>query len=103
MQAEVGTTNLDAGMNLTDQAKKLMECIGKGPGYNTNGATGTLGNVTTAATTVDGTPAVRATGNVTVAGRPEVAGDSITVIAVQTKPVTYFFGAVPIGDTASQA
>jgi hypothetical protein len=32
-----------------------------------------------------------------------VKGDSVTVIAVDTKPVTIFLGATPIGDAGSVA
>ncbi|BCO66520.1 hypothetical protein MINTM007_11310 [Mycobacterium intracellulare] len=100
MTAEVGVTNFVASMDLTAQATKLMQCVVNGPGYAN--ATPTLGPVKTSSITVDGTKAVRADADVTIADPTRnVKGDSVSIIAVDTKPVTVFIGSTPIGDTAS--
>lgn len=98
MTAEVGVTNFVASMDLTAQATKLMQCVVNGPGYAN--ATPTLGPVKTSSITVDGTKAVRADADVTIADPTRnVKGDSVSIIAVDTKPVTVFIGSTPIGDT----
>lgn len=100
MTAEVGVTNFVASMDLTAQATKLMQCVVNGPGYAN--ATPTLGPIKTSSITVDGTKAVRADADVTIADPTRnVKGDSVSIIAVDTKPVTVFIGSTPIGDTAS--
>ncbi len=100
MTAEVGVTNFVASMDLSAQATKLMQCVVNGPGYAN--ATPTLGPVKTSSLTVDGTKAVRADADVTIADPTRnVKGDSVSIIAVDTKPVTVFIGSTPIGDTAS--
>lgn len=100
MTAEVGVTNFVPSMDLTAQATKLLQCIVNGPGYAN--AQPTLGPTKSSSITVDGTKAVRVDGDVTIADPARnVKGDSVTVIAVDTKPVTVFIGSTPIGDTAS--
>ncbi len=100
MTAEVGVTNFVASMDLSAQATKLMQCVVNGPGYAN--AIPTLGPVKTSSITVDGTKAVRADADVTIADPTRnVKGDSVSIIAVDTKPVTVFIGSTPIGDTAS--
>lgn len=100
MTAEVGVTNFAPSMDLTAQATKLMQCLVNGPGYAN--ATPTLGPIKTSSMTVDGTKAVRADADVTIADPTRnVKGDSVSIIAVDTKPVTVFIGSTPIGDTAS--
>lgn len=100
MTAEVGVTNFVASMDLSAQATKLMQCVVNGPGYAN--ASPTLGPVKTSSITVDGTKAVRADADVTIADPTRnVKGDSVSIIAVDTKPVTVFIGSTPIGDTAS--
>ncbi|MEE3753631.1 hypothetical protein [Mycobacterium intracellulare] len=100
MTAEVAVTNFVASMDLTAQATKLMQCVVNGPGYAN--AAPTLGPVKTSSITVDGTKAVRADADVTIADPTRnVKGDSVSIIAVDTKPVTVFIGSTPIGDTAS--
>ncbi|CQD13612.1 membrane glycine and proline rich protein [Mycobacterium europaeum] len=100
MTAEVAVTNFAASMDVTAQASKLLQCIANGPGYAN--ASPTLGPTKTSSITVDGTKAARADANVTIADPTRnVKGDSVTVIAVDTKPVTVFIGSTPIGDTAS--
>ena len=100
MTAEVGVTNFVAGMDVTAQASKLLQCIVNGPGYAN--ASPTLGPTKTSSITVDGTKAARVDADVTIADRTRnVKGDSVTVIAVDTKPVTVFIGSTPIGDAAS--
>ncbi len=102
MQAELAVTNFVTSMNVSDQASKLMNCIATGPGYSQSGPT--LGAIKTSSTTVDGTDAARADADITISDSTRhVPGDSVTIIAVKTKPVTIFFGASPIGDTASRA
>ncbi|ORA11187.1 hypothetical protein [Mycobacterium arosiense] len=100
MTAEVGVTNFVASMDLTAQATKLMQCIVAGPGYAN--AQPTLGPIKSSPITVDGTKAVRVDADVTIADPSRnVKGDSVTIIAVDTKPVTVFIGSTPIGDAAS--
>lgn len=100
MTAEVGVTNFVASMDLTAQATKLMQCIVAGPGYAN--AQPTLGPTKSSSITVDGTKAVRVDADVTIADPSRnVKGDSVTIIAVDTKPVTVFIGSTPIGDAAS--
>ncbi|MGD1170398.1 hypothetical protein ACKUVQ_12985 [Mycobacterium seoulense] len=100
MTAEVGVTNFVASMDVTAQASKLMQCVANGPGYAN--ASPTLGPTKTSSITVDGTKAARADADVTIADPTRnVKGDSVTVIAVDTKPVTVFIGSTPIGDAAS--
>ncbi|OCB20965.1 hypothetical protein A5674_03920 [Mycobacterium malmoense] len=100
MTAEVGVTNFVASMDVTAQASKLLQCIVAGPGYAN--AQPTLGPAKTSSITVDGTKAARVDADVTIADPTRnVKGDSVTVIAVDTKPVTVFIGSTPIGDTAS--
>lgn len=100
MTAEVGVTNFVPSMDLTAQATKLMQCIVAGPGYAN--AQPTLGPTKSSSITVDGTKAVRVDADVTIADPSRnVKGDSVTIIAVDTKPVTVFIGSTPIGDAAS--
>lgn len=100
MTAEVGVSNFVSSMDVTAQASKLLQCIANGPGYAN--AQPTLGPVKSSSITVDGTKAARADADVTIADRTRnVKGDSVTVIAVDTKPVTMFVGSTPIGDSAS--
>ena len=100
MTAEVAVTNFVPSMDLTAQATKLMQCIVAGPGYAN--AQPTLGPTKSSSITVDGTKAARVDADVTIADPSRnVKGDSVTIIAVDTKPVTVFIGSTPIGDTAS--
>ncbi|OBB98070.1 hypothetical protein [Mycobacterium sp. 852002-40037_SCH5390672] len=100
MTAEVGVTNFVPSMDLTAQATKLMQCIVAGPGYAN--AQPTLGPTKSSSITVDGTKAARVDADVTIADPSRnVKGDSVTIIAVDTKPVTVFIGSTPIGDAAS--
>jgi hypothetical protein len=100
MQAEIAITNFVSSMDVSAQASKLMQCVANGPGYAN--ASPTLGPTKTSSITVDGTKAARVDADVTIADPSRnVKGDSVTVIAVDTKPVTIFLGATPIGDTAS--
>ncbi|OBG92485.1 hypothetical protein A9X05_10625 [Mycobacterium sp. E3298] len=100
MTAEVGVTNFVASMDVTAQASKLLQCIANGPGYAN--AQPTLGPVKSSSITVDGTKAARADADITIADPTRnVKGDSVTVITVDTKPVTAFIGSTPIGDAAS--
>ncbi|MGZ4529835.1 MAG: hypothetical protein ACXVYA_09435, partial [Mycobacterium sp.] len=100
MTAEVGVTNFVASMDVTAQASKLLQCIVNGPGYAS--ASPTLGPTKSSSITVDGTKAARVDADVTIADPTRnVKGDSVTVIAVDTKPVTVFIGSTPIGDAAS--
>jgi hypothetical protein len=102
MQAEIATTNFVSSMDVSAQASKLMQCVADGPGYAN--ASPTLGPTKTSSITVDGTKAARVDADVTIADRSRnVKGDSVTVIAVDTKPVSVFLGATPIGDAASAA
>ena len=100
MLAEVAITNFVTSMDVTAQASKLIQCVAKGAGYAN--ASPTLGPVKTSSITVDGVKAARADGDVTIADTSiGVKGDSLVIIAVDTKPVTIFMGATPIGDAAS--
>ncbi|OBH06381.1 hypothetical protein [Mycobacterium sp. E1747] len=100
MTAEVGVTNFVTSMDLTAQASKLLQCIANGPGYAN--AQPTLGPAKSSSITVDGTKAARVDADVTIADTSRnVKGDSVTVITVDTKPVTAFIGSTPIGDAAS--
>jgi hypothetical protein len=100
MQAEVGITNFVTGMDVSAQASKLIQCVASGPGYAN--ASPTLGPTKTSSLTVDGTKAARVDADVTIADPARnVKGDSLVIIAVDTKPVTIFLGATPIGDADS--
>ncbi|ORW51661.1 hypothetical protein AWB90_03885 [Mycobacterium paraense] len=100
MQAEVAITNFVPSMDVAAQASKLMNCVANGPGYAN--ATPTLGPTKTSSTTVDGVKAARVDADVTIADPARnVKGDSLVIIAVDTKPVTIFLGATPIGDAGS--
>lgn len=100
MQAEVAITNFVSSMDVTAQATKLIACIANGPGYSN--ASPTLGQTKTTSTTVDGVKAARVEADVTIADTSRnVKGDTLIIIAVDTKPVTIFLGASPIGDAAS--
>jgi hypothetical protein len=102
MQAEVAISNFVDSMDVTAQASKLMGCVANGAGYAN--ASPTLGPMKTASITVDGIKAARVEADVTIADPARnVKGDSVTVIAVDTKPVTVFLGATPIGDAAAAA
>lgn len=100
MQAEVAVTNFVPSMDVAAQASKLMNCVAVGPGYSN--ASPTLGPLKKSSTTVDGVKAARVDADVTIADPARnVKGDSVVIIAVDTKPVTIFLGATPIGDAAS--
>jgi len=100
MQAEVAITNFVASMDVGAQASKLIDCVANGPGYAN--ATPTLGPTKTSSITVDGVKATRVDADVTIADTARnVKGDSLVIIAVDTKPVTIFLGATPIGDSGS--
>jgi hypothetical protein len=100
MLAEVAITNFVTSMDVTAQASKLIQCVAKGQGYAS--ASPTLGAVKTSSITVDGVKAARADGDVTIADTSiGVKGDSLVIIAVDTRPTTIFMGATPIGDAAS--
>jgi hypothetical protein len=102
MQAEVAVTNFVPSMDVAAQASKLLQCVVAGPGYANSQPT--LGPTKTSSITVDGTKAARVDADVTIADPARnVKGDSVTIIAVDTKPVTIFLGATAIGDTASAA
>jgi hypothetical protein len=102
MQAEVGVTNFVTSMDVSAQASKLMGCVANGPGYSN--ASPTLGPTKTSSITVDGVKAARVDADITIADTTRnVKGDSLTIIAVDTKPVTIFLGASPIGDAGSAA
>ena len=102
MQAEVGVTNFVTSMDVGAQAAKLMDCVANGPGYAN--ATPTLGPTKTSSITVDGVKAARVDADITIADTSRnVKGDSVAIIAVDTKPVTIFMGATPIGDAGSAA
>lgn len=102
MEAEVGVTNFVPSMDVTAQASKFLQCLVAGPAYGK--ASPTLGPAKTSSITVDGVKAARVDADVTI-GDPTLntKGDSVTVIAVDTKPVTVFFAATPIGDADSAA
>lgn len=101
MTAEVAITNFVPSMDVTAQASKLMDCVAAGPGYAN--ASPTLGPKKTSSTTVDGVNAARVDADITIAPDPSrnVKGDSVVIIAVDTKPITIFMGGTPIGDAAS--
>jgi len=100
MQAEVAVTNFVTSMDVGAQASKLMGCVANGPGYAN--ASPTLGPTKTSSITVDGTKAARVDADITIADPARnVKGDSVTIVAVDTKPVTIFLGATPIGDANS--
>lgn len=102
MQAEVAVTNFVASMDVSEQASKLMQCVVDGPGYVQSSPT--LGPTKKSSTTVDGVKAARVDADITIADTSRnVKGDSVVIIAVDTKPVTIFLGATPIGDAASAA
>jgi hypothetical protein len=102
MQAEVAITNFVTSMDVAAQASKLLQCVAAGPGYAN--ASPTLGPVKTSSTKVDGVKAARVDADITIADPSRaIKGDSVVIIAVDTKPVTIFLGATPIGDAASQA
>jgi hypothetical protein len=102
MQAEVAITNFVSSMDVTAQASKLLQCVASGPGYAN--ASPTLGPTKTSSITVDGIKAARVDADVTIADPSRnVKGDSLTIVAVDTKPVTIFMGATPIGDADSAA
>jgi hypothetical protein len=102
MQAEVAITNFVSSMDVGAQASKLMDCVATGPGYAN--ASPTLGPTKTSSITVDGVKAARVDADVTIADTARnVKGDSLVIIAVDTKPVTIFLGATPIGDPGSAA
>ncbi|WP_374024815.1 hypothetical protein [Mycobacterium sp. HNNTM2301] len=102
MTAEVGVTNFVSSMDVTAQASKLLQCLANGPGYAN--AQPTLGPAKSSSITVDGTKAARVDADITIADTSRnVKGDSVTVITVDTKPVTAFVGSTPIGDAASAA
>jgi hypothetical protein len=102
MQAEVAVTNFVTSMDVTAQASKLMQCVATGPGYTQSSPT--LGQTKTSSMTVDGIKAARIDADITIGDASrKVKGDSVVIIAVDTKPVTIFMGATPIGDAASQA
>lgn len=102
MQAEVAVTNFVTSMDVNAQASKLMQCVASGPGYAN--ASPTLGPTRTSSITVDGIKAARVDADVTIADAARnVKGDSLVIVAVDTKPVTIFLGATPIGDAASAA
>ncbi|ORW91641.1 hypothetical protein AWB92_17310, partial [Mycobacterium sp. IEC1808] len=100
MQAEVAVTNFVSSMDVAAQAAKLMDCVANGPGYAN--ATPTLGPLKKSSITVDGVKAARVDADITIADPARnVKGDSVVIIAVDTKPVTVFMGATPIGDAGS--
>ena len=102
MTAEVGVTNFVSSMDIAAQASKLMQCTANGPGYANSQPT--LGPLKTSSTTVDGVKAARVDADVTIADPTRgVKGDSVVIIAVDTKPVTVFMASTPIGDAASAA
>jgi hypothetical protein len=102
MQAEVAMTNFVPSMDVASQASKLMQCVANGPGYMQSSPT--LGPTKTSSITVDGVKAARVDADITIADTSRnVKGDSVVIIAVDTKPVTIFMGATPIGDAASAA
>jgi hypothetical protein len=100
MQAEVAVTNFVSSMDVSAQASKLLQCVASGPGYAN--ASPTLGPTKASSLTVDGIKAARVDADVTIADPARnVKGDSLVIVAVDTKPVTIFLGATPIGDAAS--
>ncbi|POX91158.1 hypothetical protein C3473_23365, partial [Mycobacterium kansasii] len=102
MQAEVAITNFVSSMDVSKQASKLMQCVASGPGYSQSQPT--LGPTKTSSMTVDGVKAARVDADITIGDTSRhVKGDTVTIIAVDTKPVTIFMGATPIGDAGSAA
>jgi hypothetical protein len=102
MQAEVAVTNFASSMDVGAQASKLLECVANGPGYAN--ASPTLGPAKTSSLTVDGVKAARVDADIAIADPARnVKGDSVVIVAVNTKPVTVFMGATPIGDAGSAA
>lgn len=102
MQVEVAVTNFVTSMDVNAQASKLMDCVANGPGYVQSNPT--LGPKKTSSMTVDGVKAARVDADVSIADTTRgVKGDTVTIIAVDTKPVTIFLGATAIGDKASAA
>ncbi|MGB8388459.1 hypothetical protein [Mycobacterium sp.] len=102
MQAEVAVTNFVPSMDVSAQASKLMECVANGPGYANSSPT--LGPTKTSSITVDGIKAARVDADIAIADTSRnVKGDSVTIVAVDTKPVTIFLAATPIGDASSAA
>ncbi len=100
MQAEVAVTNFVSSMDVSAQASKLLQCVASGPGYAN--ASPTLGPSKASSLTVDGIKAARVDADVTIADPARnVKGDSLSIVAIDTKPVTIFLGATPIGDAAS--
>src|ERR1700733_5009966 len=100
MQAEVAVSNFVSSMDVTAQAAKLMNCVAEGPGYSN--ASPTLGPIKKASSTLEGLKPARVAADVTIADPARnVKGDSVVIIAVDTKPVTIFLGATPIGDAPS--
>lgn len=101
MQVEVAVTNFVSSMDVSQQASKLLDCVANGPGYSQSQPT--LGPKKTSSTTVDGVKAARVDADIAIGDKARgVKGDSVTIIAVDTKPVTIFLGASPIGDAASR-
>jgi len=102
MQAEVGISNFVPSMDVGAQASKLMTCVADGPGYEM--ASPNLGPTKTSSITVDGTEAARVDADITLTDTSRgVKGDSVVIIVVKTKPVSFFYGATPIGDADSRA
>ncbi|KAA1251599.1 hypothetical protein F0Q45_03530 [Mycobacterium simiae] len=102
MQAEVAITNFVPSIDVAAQASKLMECVANGPGYAQSGPT--LGPTKKSSITVDGVKAARVEADITIADTSRrIKGDTVVIIAVDTKPVTIFLGATPIGDAGSAA
>ncbi|WP_264892626.1 hypothetical protein, partial [Mycobacterium kiyosense] len=102
MQVEVAVTNFVTSMDVSAQASKLLDCVAAGPGYNQ--VSPSLGPKNTSSITVDGVKAAKVQADVAIGDASRgVKGDTVTIVAVNTKPVTIFLGAVPIGDSASQA
>jgi len=101
MQVEVAVTNFVTSMDVSQQASKLMDCVANGPGYTQSQPS--LGAKQPSSATVDGVKAARVDADITIGDTARgVKGDSVTIIAVDTKPVTIFLGASPIGDAASR-
>jgi len=96
MSAEVATTNFVSSMDIAAQASKLMQCVANGPATPTRHHPGPAEDV------VDHrrrNQAARVDADVTIADPSRgVKGDSVVIIAVDTKPVTIFMGSSPIGD-----
>ncbi|MCV7315110.1 hypothetical protein H7J77_06100 [Mycolicibacillus parakoreensis] len=102
MEAVVAVSNLVPSMDTAEQASKLLHCVAAGPGYA--GADPTLNTPKTSSITVDGVDAARIDADVTIGDSSRgLPGDVVTVIAVDTDPVTFFLSTAPIGDADSQA